>query len=172
MFRNDTHFGRMDFTLEEEQKRENLIMYLGEKGIANKEGRIIVYDWRSPVGNLYYMNNQDEFRYNDITYELLLKRQIDIDKAKLQGVYETFRKGNDLNVTDNFLLKVLESKKNRNEFTDIIKTIQGNQNGIIRDDINTNTIVQGVAGSGKTVVLLHRLSYRSEERRVGKECVL
>ena len=58
-FRNNTHFGRMDLTLEEEQKRENLIMYLGEKGIANKEGRIIVYDWRSPVGNLYYMNNQD-----------------------------------------------------------------------------------------------------------------
>ena len=99
------------------------------------------------------------FTFNDTKYELNLKRQIEIENSKLLNIYDSYVRGSDLNVTDNFLQKVLENKKNRNEFTDIIRTIQANQNSIIRDDLFSNTIVQGVAGSGKTVVLLHRLSY-------------
>ena len=154
----NTHFGRMDLTLNEDNHTENLVMYIGEKSI-NKGIEILVYDWRSPVGNLYYMSNQEDYKYKDTIYNLNLKRQIDISNSKINNIYDTFVRGRNLNVTDDFLMKVLNDKKNRNEFVDIIKTIQSNQNSIIRDELNTNSIVQGVAGSGKTVVLLHRLSY-------------
>lgn len=152
------HFGRMDLTLNEDNHTENLVMYIGEKSI-NKGIYNLVYDWRSPVGNLYYMSNQEDYKYKDTLYNLNLKRQIDISNSKINNIYDTFVRGRNLNVTDDFLMKVLNDKKNRNEFVDIIKTIQSNQNSIIRDELNTNSIVQGVAGSGKTVVLLHRLSY-------------
>ena len=154
----NTHFGRMDLTLNEDNHTENLVMYIGEKSI-NKGIENLVYDWRSPVGNLYYMSNQEDYKYKDTIYNLNLKRQIDISNSKINNIYDTFVRGRNLNVTDDFLMKVLNDKKNRNEFVDIIKTIQSNQNSIIRDELNTNSIVQGVAGSGKTVVLLHRLSY-------------
>lgn len=154
----NTHFGRMDLTLNEDNHTENLVMYIGEKSI-NKGIENLVYDWRSPVGNLYYMSNQKDYKYKDTIYNLNLKRQIDISNSKINNIYDTFVRGRNLNVTDDFLMKVLNDKKNRNEFVDIIKTIQSNQNSIIRDELNTNSIVQGVAGSGKTVVLLHRLSY-------------
>ena len=154
----NTHFGRMDLTLNEDDHTENLVMYIGEKSI-NKGIENLVYDWRSPVGNLYYMSNQEDYKYKDTIYNLNLKRQIDISNSKINNIYDTFVRGRNLNVTDDFLMKVLNDKKNRNEFVDIIKTIQSNQNSIIRDELNTNSIVQGVAGSGKTVVLLHRLSY-------------
>ena len=154
----NTHFGRMDLTLNEDDHTENIVMYIGEKSI-NKGIENLVYDWRSPVGNLYYMSNQEDYKYKDTIYNLNLKRQIDISNSKINNIYDTFVRGRNLNVTDDFLMKVLNDKKNRNEFVDIIKTIQSNQNSIIRDELNTNSIVQGVAGSGKTVVLLHRLSY-------------
>ena len=156
--KKNTHFGRMDLTLNEDNHTENLVMYIGEKSI-NKGIENLVYDWRSPVGNLYYMSNQEDYKYKDTIYNLNLKRQIDISNSKINNIYDTFVRGRNLNVTDDFLMKVLNDKKNRNEFVDIIKTIQSNQNSIIRDELNTNSIVQGVAGSGKTVVLLHRLSY-------------
>ncbi len=157
--KNNPYFGRMDLKIIEEDNIENLMMYVGEKSILDKEKKNLVYDWRSPVANLYYMNNQDDFSYGDTKFELNLKRQIEIDNAVLVNIYNSYKRGADLNVQDTFLQKVLEAKKSRNEFTDIIKTIQSNQNSIIRDDLFTNSIVQGVAGSGKTVVLLHRLSY-------------
>ena len=156
--KDNPYFGRMDLKIIEEDAIENIMMYIGEKSIL-EDSKNLVYDWRSPVANLYYMNNQDDFTFNDTKYELNLKRQIEIENSKLLNIYDSYVRGADLNVTDNFLQKVLENKKNRNEFTDIIRTIQVNQNSIIRDDLFTNAIVQGVAGSGKTVVLLHRLSY-------------
>lgn len=156
--KENTHFGRMDLYLRENDKCENITMYLGEKSI-NENNENLVYDWRSPVGNLYYMNAQEKFHFGETDYKLKLKRQIEIEKSQVLNIYDSYVEGRRLNVTDDFLLKVLESKKNRNEFSDIIKTIQSNQNNIIRDDLNTKSVVQGVAGSGKTVVLLHRLSY-------------
>ena len=156
--KENTHFGRMDLYLKENDKCENITMYLGEKSI-NENNENLVYDWRSPVGNLYYMNAQEKFHFGETDYKLKLKRQIEIEKSQVLNIYDSYVEGRGLNVTDDFLLKVLESKKNRNEFSDIIKTIQSNQNNIIRDDLNTKSVVQGVAGSGKTVVLLHRLSY-------------
>lgn len=157
--KQSTHFGRMDLKLQEHNKVENLIMYIGERGITGTDQKTLVYDWRSPVANLYYMANQTNYKFNETFYELNLKRQIEIKNSKLIDCYDQFKTGNKINVTDTFLLKVLEQKKNRDEFSDIIRTIQSNQNSIIRDDVINNSIVQGVAGSGKTVVLLHKISY-------------
>lgn len=156
--KNTPYFGRMDLKIVEDNTVENIIMYIGEKSVL-ENSKNLVYDWRSPVANLYYMNNQDDFNFNETKYELNLKRQIEIENSKLLNIYDSYVRGSNLNITDAFLQKVLEAKKSRNEFTDIIRTIQSNQNSIIRDDLFVNTIVQGVAGSGKTVVLLHRLSY-------------
>jgi len=157
--KQSTHFGRMDLKLQEHNKVENLIMYIGERGITGTDQKTLVYDWRSPVANLYYMANQTNYKFNETFYELNLKRQIEIKNSKLIDCYDQFKTGSEINVTDTFLLKVLEQKKNRDEFSDIIRTIQSNQNSIIRDDVINNSIVQGVAGSGKTVVLLHKISY-------------
>lgn len=153
------HFGRMDLKFTEENKGDSLVMYIGEKGISDTNQRTLVYDWRSPVANLYYMANQTTFKFNETSYELHLKRQIEIENSKLIDCYDLYEFGNSVDVTDTFLLKVLEQKKSRNEFSDIIRTIQSNQNNIIRDDISNNSVVQGVAGSGKTVILLHKISY-------------
>ena len=153
------YFGRMDLTVTEDDNKEYLKMYIGEKSIIVNNKDNLVYDWRSPVANLYYMNNQESFSYDKSLFDLELKRQIEINNSKLENIYDSFKKGATLNIQDTFLQKVLESKKTRNEFEDIIKTIQSNQNNIIRDNLFTNSIVQGVAGSGKTVVLLHKLSY-------------
>ncbi|MDD3392602.1 MAG: AAA family ATPase, partial [Bacilli bacterium] len=154
-----THFGKMQLVLKETDLTENLTVYVGEKSYSDVNNQIIIFDWRSPVCNLYYMSNQDTFTYNQSSYNLLLKRQIEIKNQKITNIYDLFVKGKNIDITDSFLLQVLEDKKSRNEFADIIKTIQANQNNIIRDDLYSNMIVQGVAGSGKTVVLLHRISY-------------
>lgn len=157
--KKNTHFGRMDLKIKEQELTESMIMYIGEKSITDDNHKIIVYDWRSPVANLFYMANQTDFKYDNTHYDLMLKRQIEIDNAKLIDCYDIYKEGESVNVTDVFLLKVLEQKKGRNEFSDIIRTIQSNQNLIIRNDLIKNMVVQGVAGSGKTVVLLHRISY-------------
>lgn|SRR5574344_194790 len=157
--KKSTHFGRMDLTLSEDNLKEALIMYIGEKSVTDDKHNIIVYDWRSPVANLFYMANQTDFIYDKTHYDLSLKRQIEIEDEKLIDCYDVYKHGESVNLTDTFLIKVLEQKKNRNEFADIIRTIQSNQNIIIRNELNKHMVVQGVAGSGKTVVLLHRISY-------------
>lgn len=109
--KNNPYFGRMDLKIIEEDNIENLMMYVGEKSILNKEKKNLVYDWRSPVANLYYMNNQDDFSYGDTKFELNLKRQIEIDNAVLMNIYDSYKRGSNLNVQDTFLQKVLEAKK-------------------------------------------------------------
>jgi DNA helicase IV len=97
-------------------------------------------------------------------YGIELSRQFDIENAKLYGYSnlrtnedEIFKKG----ITDPFLVRVLRMRKHQHNLTDIFVTIQENQNKIVNADFQKNLIVQGCAGSGKTMVLLHRLSYLS-----------
>jgi DNA helicase IV len=105
-FRKNTHFGRMDLDLIEDGNKENITMYLGEKSI--NDGIInLVYDWRSPVGNLYYMNAQETFKFNDTLYNLNLRRQIEIENAEVINVYNSYVRGRNMNITDDFLLKVV-----------------------------------------------------------------
>lgn len=147
------YFGHM--YLESDEGDEDI--FVGENSISNIDGKNIVYDWRSPVCSLFYAN-QNSIKFNQYKFVAKYKRQVEIKDKQLINCYELYNNKNS-QVTDVFLKEVLKSKKNISGFTDIIKTIQDKQNEIIRLDLNKNIICQGVAGSGKTVIMIHRLSY-------------
>ena len=131
-----------------------------EKGIIKEygDGAYLVY-WATPIANFYYDKENTNMKINEYTYNLMLKREFSFDPFKYNNTYidgdALYREG----TADEFLLEMLLKKKNDIELTNIISTIQSNQNKIIRANSNENFIVQGCAGSGKTVILLHRLSY-------------
>ena len=155
---NSPYFGHM-YLLEKNGDED---VFVGEKSITDfdlKGGKInIVYDWRSPVCSLFY-ENQSSYKYNEYNYRLKYKRQIKIANKKILDCKEVYNKDSLSEVSDIFLKSILLEKKNKSGFADIIKSIQSKQNEIIRGNINDNVICQGVAGSGKTVIILHRLSY-------------
>ena len=148
------YFGHMYLN----EKNEDEDIFIGEESITDLKGENIVYDWRSPVCSLYYAN-QNFMKYKNYTYRVKFKRQLLIENKKLVSCNELYHSQKDVIVTDTFLKSVLKEKKEITGFTDIIKTIQFKQNEIIRSDLDKNIICQGVAGSGKTVIIIHRLSY-------------
>ena len=163
------YFGRMDFDVpvQEGEEYRTESYYIGKEDIStyqkandNKREQLVI-DWRSPVGECYYLRNQRDFVVKGIKYSLALKRAFDISRRKLKS-YKTEYDGTTVSlegdVVDQFLLTVLKDKRRINRLTDIIRTIQANQNEIIRKPFETSFIVQGCAGSGKTMILLHRLS--------------
>ncbi len=154
-YKNTPYFGRMLL----ESNKEQIDMYIGESSISDINYEQIVYDWRSPVASLFY-SNQTNYKYKNYLYNMELKRKTVIESGRLTHCYEIYSKNKkDNKIIDEFLKSILANKKNSDDFVDIIKTIQAKQNTIIREDKNKNILVQGVAGSGKTVIILHRLSY-------------
>ena len=153
--KNVPYFARMDFK-EDARKMEKL--YIGKISILDsKTAEPIIVDWRAPISNLYYEGKIGKAEYeclgNKIKGEILLKRQYIIEDKKL-------KKYVDINVTgnDELLQNALEEKAD-DRLKNIVATIQDEQNKIIRADINSPLIVQGVAGSGKTTIALHRIAY-------------
>ncbi|MEH7384470.1 RNA polymerase recycling motor HelD [Bacillus sp. JJ1521] len=154
--RNKPYFARINFNRKETEKEE--ILYFGKVSLFDKETQQpIIVDWRSPVANLYYDGRLGEVSYEaeGEEYEgyLSLKRQFIIDEGELEEIRDV-----DLTTTDELLQKSL-SESASNRLTDIVSTIQEEQNNIIRADLNKPIIVQGAAGSGKTTIALHRISY-------------
>ena len=132
--------------------------YIGKNGISRNQTDVVVVDWRAPVSNVYYENSLGKGRYTvpgseDVEIDLHQKRTYDISDGTLHGFYD-----DDIAANDDLLVKYLSQNKEA-VLGDIIATIQKEQNTIIRDLPNKNIIVQGVAGSGKTTVALHRISY-------------
>lgn len=160
-FKPSPYFGRLDLDREIGDNYELNTYYIGKKGLTIGSDVIIV-DWRTPVGECYYAQNQTSFDVKGIMYSLALRRALNIQNAKLVN-YRTEFDGNTVSlegdVIDPFLLTVLQDKRRQNRLTDIIRSIQANQNDIIRRPLQESFIVQGCAGSGKTMILLHRLSY-------------
>lgn len=155
------YFARMDFTLFDKVKTEDISILIGKKSIYGN-GQMLIHDWRSPIGQRYYIKNELQFSHENYRYEILLRRALEIKEAKLIKYFDEYVFGNELfkdGVADPFLVTVLREKRKIRQLTDIIKTIQLNQNTIIREPIIQNMIIQGCAGSGKTMILLHRLSY-------------
>lgn len=146
------YFSRIDFKSDD----EDCTFYIGLTGI-DKDYDIIVYDWRAPVANLYYNYGLGPSSYEGgeglIEGETTLKRQFDIKMGVMEGVYD-----NGVGVNDFLLESVLEN--NTSEYMrNIVDTIQKEQNDIIRYPGNNTLVVEGVAGSGKTSVALHRIAY-------------
>lgn len=153
------YFGRLD--LDNVDNEEIETFYIGKEGISDNS-KIMVVDWRTPMGSIYYASNQKEFSVKGRNFLLSLKRALDVQNGELI-TYRTEYDGETVSlegdVIDPFLLTVLKDKRRHNRLTDIIRTIQGNQNDIIRKDRMESFVVQGCAGSGKTMILLHRLSF-------------
>lgn len=148
------YFGRIDFK-ENGKKEEKL--YIGKYGITDEKQNNIVIDWRAPVAGLYYDGEIGKVSYiapeGIIKGELSLKRQFEIENGKLLNCLDV-----DIVSNDSLLQKYLNDN-NDVRLKNIISTIQSEQNTAIRKPINKNIIVQGVAGSGKTTIALHRIAY-------------
>lgn len=150
------YFGRVDYTEEGTSRKESL--YIGKNGVSKNRTEVLIVDWRAPVSTLYYENELGCGSYfvpesGEVRVDLNLKRTFDVSGGKLLGYYD-----NDTAATDELLVKYLSQNKDV-VLSDIISTIQKEQNEIIRESPYTNVIVQGVAGSGKTTVAMHRISY-------------
>ena len=150
------YFGRIIFRDESLGKEESL--YIGKAGISQDATHQIVIDWRAPVANAYYENGLGKCSYKApgnarIKIDLLHKRTYEIESGKLEDYFDS-----EVIANDDLLTKYLAKNKQK-VLNEIVATIQKEQNEIIRKSPYHNIIVQGVAGSGKTTVAMHRISY-------------
>lgn len=153
---NKAYFGRIDY--EDLTFGGKEVRYIGKNGINKGPDEIVIVDWRAPVCSAYYENELGKGSYpvpgsDVVEIDLQKKRTYDIQNEELLGYYD-----DDAAANDELLVKYLSQNKEA-VLGDIIATIQKEQNEIIRDVPWKNIIVQGVAGSGKTTVALHRISY-------------
>ena len=154
--RRKPYFGRIDFR--DPKQKEDESYYIGRVGIAKNGSDLVVVDWRAPISSVYYENSIGTCTYdvkNEGTYEIDLKRKrtYEIQEDRLLDYFDS-----DVVANDDLLNKYL-AKNKKAVLGEIIATIQKEQNDIIRTSPKTNLIVQGVAGSGKTTVAMHRISY-------------
>ncbi len=154
--RKKPYFGRIDFKDSKQPYEESY--YVGRVGIAGDGTQPLVIDWRAPVASVYYENAVGPCRYTvkqEGAYEIDLKRKrtYEIEEDRLKDFYDS-----DVVANDELLTQYL-AKNKKAVLGEIIATIQKEQNAIIRQSPKTNLIVQGVAGSGKTTVAMHRISY-------------
>lgn len=153
---NKAYFGRIDYDDESYGVTES--RYIGKNGVTRNSNEVMIVDWRAPVSSVYYENELGKGSYEvpgsePVNIRLFKKRTYDLQGEKLLGFYD-----NDTAASDELLVKYLSQHKEA-VLGDIIATIQKEQNEIIRATPYKNMIVQGVAGSGKTTVALHRISY-------------
>lgn len=150
------YFGRISFTDLEFDDLENF--YIGRFGIT-PEGSFepVVVDWRAPVASLFYNGSLGKASYvapgGEVDVDITGRRQLIIKKGKLQGVFDSA-----VDVKDEILQMVL-SDNSSDKLKDVIMTIQSEQDEIIRQPRTKNIVVNGVAGSGKTTIVLHRVAY-------------
>lgn len=148
------YFARIDFTARKKDTKQKI--YIGIGNIIENE-KLYVVDWRAPISSLYYDFDLGEgtFQIDGKHYfgNIELKRQYKIEDGELLSYFDT-----DMTINDDILKEIL-SKNVSIKMKQIVSSIQKEQNSIVRDDMNKNILVQGVAGSGKTSIALHRAAY-------------
>lgn len=154
--RSKPYFGRIDLTDLTHGSEETI--YIGKVGINRDITHIEVVDWRAPISNSYYESHLGKITYSvpnerDFEIDLKKKRTYEIKDDKLASFFDT-----DVVANDELLNKYLSQNK-KAVLGEIIATIQKEQNDIIRQSPYKSMIVQGAAGSGKTTVAMHRISY-------------
>lgn len=150
------YFARIDFKFDDEDEFEKI--YIGRSSLRkNSYQEMYVYDWRSPIASVFYRFMTGEAFYDApcgrVTGELNLKRQYEIKNGILEYFFDS-----DVQIVDEFLRQLL-SQKTTAKMKAIVETIQHEQDVVIRDMENDLLMVQGVAGSGKTSIALHRAAY-------------
>lgn len=154
--RKKPYFGRIDFTDSNLLKKE--CYYIGKAAITKDAAELAVIDWRAPIASVYYEKSLGKCTYSvkgegAFEIDLSRKRTYEIENDELKDFYDS-----DVVANDELLTKYL-AKNKRTVLNEIIATIQQEQNEIIRKKPQYNVIVQGGAGSGKTTVAMHRISY-------------
>lgn len=146
------YFGKIIF--EDNIDKEEI--YIGITHVEN-DLKYYVHDWRSPICSLFYDYEVGPASYNSpdgiINGDLKVKRQYKIENGILKGIFDT-----SINIEDDVLQQVLAEDSN-DKMKNIVNTIQQEQNKVIRNVEDKNLIVQGIAGSGKTSVALHRIAF-------------
>ena len=145
----------MDLKNENESNKK---VYIGITYVEDEENdEYLVNDWRAPISSLFYDYEVGKAEYKApegiIKGEIKNKRQFNIKDGKLVRVFD-----NNINIDDELLQEVLAQESNE-KMKNIVNTIQAEQNQIIRNVEDKNLIVQGIAGSGKTSVALHRIAF-------------
>ncbi len=165
------YFARIDFLFQGEDAPEKI--YIGRASLTDDNGDMRVYDWRTPVASVFYRFGAGKAYYDApqgrIEGELCLKRQFEIKSGRLEFFFDA-----DVEIVDEFLRKLLSQNTSARMKT-IVETIQKDQDVVIRDMENGLLMVQGVAGSGKTSIGLHRvayLMYQALSNRVAKNDIV
>ena len=145
-------FARICFS----QNSQSRDFYIGLKGVK-KDNFPYVIDWRTPVASLLYFSSLGKTSYiapiGEIEVDLTLKRQFRLKPNKIEYYVDTNTK-----IDDNFLQEIL-SQNTSSYMHNIVQTIQSEQNEIIRKSPSQTVIIDGIAGSGKTSIAMHRISY-------------
>lgn len=149
-------FGRVDFCYDGDDEPE--IFYIGIGNFAERPGELpLIYDWRSPVSGLFYDFDRGPASYlapgGEMTGEICSKWQYKIRDGKMIYGFES-----DVKIDDD-ILKAELGNNGEVQLKNIIRTIQKEQNAIIRNTKDRILVIQGAAGSGKTSVALHRIAY-------------
>ncbi|ELC8362638.1 HelD family protein [Clostridium perfringens] len=156
ILKESPYFGRVTFNDLEFNQKDTL--YVGRFGVT-PEGSYepVIVDWRAPVASLFYHGSLGEASYTSpdgpIKCDIEGRRQIIVKKGELKGVFDSA-----IDVKDDILQMVL-SNNSSDKLKDVIMTIQQEQDEIIRKERTSNIVVNGVAGSGKTTIALHRVAY-------------
>ncbi|PWX55257.1 ATP-dependent DNA helicase [Clostridium perfringens] len=156
ILKESPYFGRVTFNDLEFDQKDTL--YVGRFGVT-PEGSYepVIVDWRAPVASLFYHVSLGEASYTSpdgpIKCDIEGRRQIIVKKGELKGVFDSA-----IDVKDDILQMVL-SNNSSDKLKDVIMTIQQEQDEIIRKERTSNIVVNGVAGSGKTTIALHRVAY-------------
>ena len=133
-------------------------VYIGGATIQDNEQNILIYDWRSPIASLFYENRVGELTYtipdgSKIKTDVSLRRQFQIEDGTLVNMFDS-----DLYIGDEMLQQLI-TDSSRSKLKNIVATIQSEQNIIIRQPLNQNTLVYGPPGSGKTSLAMQRIAY-------------
>lgn len=149
------YFGKVDVDFLDQEPDESF--YIGVNGFNDENRNHLVYDWRSPIAELFYNNVLGKSHYvannQRIDVDIRGRRQFIIKRDKLLNFFDT-----SVAIQDDVLLAALEQNSSEH-MHDITMTIQKEQNIIIRDTKNPNILVNGVAGSGKTSTIMQRIAY-------------
>jgi DNA helicase IV len=163
---DDPYFMRFDFSVDPKDTNKRTTIYIGKEDLDDRYNRII-YGWQSAYYQVALIDAEIKFvdqvkGPSNIEKQVLLRRNIFFSRGRFEGFfdrYSFYSKFKNKDIVDPFLMRVLEEKRNQAKITDIIKTIQADQLKLMSKPPFESFAVQGCAGSGKTMVLLHRISY-------------
>lgn len=155
ILKKSPYFGKVTFSEEDIGVND---IYIGRFGVMKENGyEPVIIDWRAPIASLFYKGTLGEASYvtpeGEEQANIIGRRQLVIKKGELKGIFDSA-----IDVKDEILQMVLAENTSKN-LQDIVMTIQKEQDEIIRAPKDKVIVVNGVAGSGKTTIALHRVSY-------------